>query len=212
MMKLAQFNNLLLIFNKLLPILQFHSSKPRVLLMENKNINRIRSISAKFHCLFSALLFFIPIFTLMYWLFFNHLPVGFTNFPDYVDVAQTLPIKTIILACLASLVPVTVAVYGILNLKELFKLYEKGIFFSERNVQCFRQLGYTLFSWVVANQIFGALISVVLTLNNPPGERMLVIQFSIANIGTLIIAAVVVLISWVMHEATRLEDEQVHTV
>jgi len=69
-----------------------------------------------------------------------------------------------------------------------------------------------LISWVVANLLFVVLISIVLTFNNAPGDRMMVAQFGISDIGTLIIGAVVVLLSWVMSEASKLEDEQAHTV
>lgn len=178
---------------------------------ENENIKRIQRVSGKFRLLFTVLIFFIPVVTLMYWLFFNYLPVGFTTELPVV-VSQALPLKTLMLAFLVSLIPASVAIYGIFNLKELFRLYEKAIVFSERNVNCFRSLGYTLIYWVIANLIFVMLISVVLTFNNSPGDRMMVAQFGITDIGTLIIGAVVVLVSWVMKEASKLENEQSYTV
>ncbi len=101
---------------------------------------------------------------------------------------------------------------GAISLRELFKLYERAIVFSERNVNCFRRLGYTLISWVFANLIFVVLISVVLTFNNLPGERVVVAQFGSSDVVTLIIGAIVLLVSWVMEEASRLENEQAHTV
>lgn len=179
--------------------------------MENKNLNRIQRVSGNFRLLFTVLIFCIPVFTLLYWLFFNYLPVGFkTELP--VAVSQTLPFKTLLLAFLVSLIPTSVAIYGIINLKELFKLYEEAVVFSKKNVKYFRSLGYILIYWVIANFVFVVLISVVLTFNNTLGKRMMVAQFGISDIGTLIIGAVIILVSWVMNEASKLEDEQVHTV
>jgi len=179
--------------------------------MENENINRIQRVSGNFRLLFTVLIFCTPVITLLFWLFFNYLPVGFkTELP--VAVNQALPLKTLLLAFLVSLIPASVAIYGIINLKELFKLYEKAIVFSKKNVKCFRSLGYTLIYWVVANFIFVVLISIVLTFNNSLGERVMVAKFGISDIGTLIIGAVVILVSWVMNEASKLEDEQAHTV
>ncbi len=66
--------------------------------------------------------------------------------------------------------------------------------------------------WVVANFVFVVLISLVLSFNKLPGERVMVAQLGVSDIGTLIIGAVIVLVSWVMKEASRLEDEQAHTV
>ena len=40
----------------------------------------------------------------------------------------------------------------------------------------------------------------------------MVAQFGASDVGTLIIGAVVLLVSWVMKEASKLEDEQAHTV
>jgi len=179
--------------------------------MDNENIIRIQRVSRKFRLLFTFLMYCIPIVTLLYWLLFNYLPIGLTTELPVV-VNQALPLQTLILAFIVSLIPASVAIYGAINLKELFKLYEKAIVFSEQNVKCFRRLGYTLIFWVVANLIFVMLISTVLTFNNLPGERMMVAQFRISDFGTLIIGAVVVLVSWVMNEASKLEDEQAYTV
>lgn len=179
--------------------------------IENENINRIQRVSGTFRLLFTVLIFFIPIVTLMYWMLFNYLPDGLTTELP-VKVSQALPLKTLLLAFLVSLIPISVAIYGAINLKELFKLYERAIIFSERNVNCFRRLGYTLISWVFANLIFVVLISIVLTFSNLPGERVMVAQFGVSDVGTLIIGAVVLLVSWVMKEASKLENEQAHTV
>jgi len=179
--------------------------------MENENINRIQRVSRYFRLLFTVLIFCTPLITLMYWLFFNNLPVGFkTDLPVVID--QVLPLKTLLLAFLVSLIPASVAVYGLTKLKELFKLYEKAIVFSKKNVECFHNLGYTLIYWVIANFIFVALISLALTFNNASGERVIVARFGISDISTLIIGAVVILVSWVMGEASKLEEEQALTV
>lgn len=178
---------------------------------ESENIKRIQRVSGTFRLLFTVLIFLIPAVTLTYWMFFNYLPAGFTaELP--VAVSQTLPLKTLLLAFSVSLIPVSVAVYAAINLKELFKLYERGIVFSEQNVNYVRRLGYALMSWVVANLLFVVLISIVLTFNNMPGERIIAAQFGVSDVGTLIIGAVVLLVSWVMKEASKLESELAHTV
>lgn len=181
------------------------------MITENENIKRIQRVSGTFRILLTALIFFIPTVTLAYWLFFNSLPVGFkTALPVAVD--QAVPFNTLLLAFLASSIPASVAVYGAINLKELFKLYEKAIVFSQRNVKCVRRLGYTLIGWVIANFFYVPLISVALTINNLPGERMMVAKFGFSDVGTLLIGAVVVLVSRVMEEASKMEEEQAHTV
>jgi len=110
------------------------------------------------------------------------------------------------------MIPAAVAIYGAVTLRELFGRYEEAIIFAPENVRCYRRLGYTLILWVFANMAFIALISMVLTLGNPPGERHLVMQFGTSDLATLIIGAIVALVSWVMNEASKMRDEQAYTV
>jgi len=179
--------------------------------MKNKNISSIQNVSSKFRLLFSALIYTIPLVIFLYWLFFNHMPaVLIIELP--IAIKQKLPNTTLILAFLVSLIPASVAIYGVINLKELFTNYEKAIIFSKKNIKHIRCLGYTLMCWVSAKLIFVMLISIVLTFNNPPGERMMVAQFDYANIGTLIIGATIVLFSLVMKEASQLKHDQMYTI
>jgi hypothetical protein len=144
-------------------------------------------------------------------MFFNHLPSGLvTDLP--VVASQALSLPTLLLAFLVSLIPVSVAIFGLIALKDLFSLYEKAIFFTAENVKCFRRLGTSLISWVVANLIFVTAISAVISFNNAPGERVIVAQFGVTDIAMLLIGFVVVLVSWVMDEAVKLEDEHAYTV
>ena len=179
--------------------------------MENENLERIKRISGKFRCLFNVAIVFIPVLTLLFWLFFNYLPKGFTGVL-LVKVTQFLPYSTLFLAFLVTLIPTSVSIYGIYTLRKLFTLYQQGIVFAEDNVNCFRKLGFTLIIWVVANLLFTPLMSIVLTYNNLPGERSVTVGIGSSDLATLITGAIVVTISWVMSEASKLEDEQAHTV
>ncbi len=179
--------------------------------MEYESLSEIQQISGKFRLLFNLILFLIPISILLYWFNFENLPDGFkSDLP--VSAKQTLSLTTIWLGILISFIPASVAIIGTLTLKELFKLYEGAIFFSAKNVRCFRKLGYVLISWVFTNMLFITLLSVLISLNNPPGERMIVVGFGAADIATLIMGAIVLVVSWIMNEASRLEEEQAYTV
>ncbi|MFT5133485.1 MAG: hypothetical protein ACI9SC_001957 [Gammaproteobacteria bacterium] len=180
--------------------------------MENENLARIKRISGKFRLLFTVLLIFIPVMILAYWLFFNDLPEGFTSELPPLVISNTLALSTRLLAFIVSLIPTSIAIYGIFNLRELFTLYEKGIIFTTANVKCIRRLGYALIYWTFSKIPFMALISIVLSHNNPPGERMVSIGFGSTDFVTLVTGAIVLIISWVMSEASKLEDEQAHTV
>ena len=179
--------------------------------MENENLDRIKRISGKFRWLFTVLIICIPILTLLFWLFFNDLPNEFINKFPFV-FTRPLPLSILFLAFIVSLIPTSVAIYGIFTLRKLFTLYEQGVVFSATNINCIRKLGYSLIAWVIANLIYLPLISVVLTRNNLPGERSISIGIGATDLATLMIGAIVLIISWVMSEASKLEDEQTHTV
>lgn len=179
--------------------------------MDNENLIRIQSVSSKFSALFSFLIICTPVSIFLFWLFFNSLPTGFKgDLP--VSTSNSLSHLTLALAFLVCMIPGSVTVYALITLKELFKLYEKAVVFSSRNVNCFRRLGYTLVFWVIAKMISTSLLSIVLSFNNPPGERQLVVQIGSTDIATLVFGAIVLVISWVMNEACKLNDEQAYTV
>jgi DUF2975 family protein len=174
------------------------------------NMTRIRIVSMRFRLLFTGLIFFIPTLDIVYWLFFNHLPDGLFKLPIVAN--QDLSLQIRLLAILASLLPVSVACFGAFTLVKLFKLYEKTIIFTTENVKYFRTLGYTVIFWVIAKMIYITLISAIISFSNPPGQRVLIAQFELPDMSALIIGAIVVLVSWIMDEGRKLEDEQAQTV
>ena len=179
--------------------------------MDNENLVRIQNVSGKFNTLFSFLIICTPVSILLFWLFFNSIPASFKgDLP--LNINDTLPLLTLALAFLVCLIPGSVTIYALLTLKELFKLYEKAVVFSAANVKCFRRLGYAMIIWVLAKMVSTSLLSIVLSFNNQPGDRQLVVQFSSTDIATLVIGSIVLVISWVMSEACKLNDEQAFTV
>jgi len=180
--------------------------------MYNDDRRRIQRVSRHFRLLFTALIFCIPALDFLYWAFFNHLPNGFIELPAAVATNQTLPYSSLALAFCVSLIPVSVAMFGMVTLTKLFKLYENAIVFAAENVKYVRRLGYILIYWVIASAIFTTLISIVISFANPPGQRMMVAEFQISDLSTLLIGAIVILISWIMEEGRKLEDETAHTI
>ncbi len=179
--------------------------------MTDNAIHHVQHMSRKFLVLFNVLLVLMPVAVFLYWAFFNQLPDAFhTDLP--VAPAQPLSTTQLILGALVSLLPLTVAVYGLVTLKSLFRLYAEAIIFSAENVKYFRRLGYLFIAWVVANAIFTPLISLVLTLASPVGQRAVAVKFGIVDLFALLIGGIVLVVAWVMNEGRKLEDEQAHTV
>ena len=178
----------------------------------SENITRIRRISSTFQSVFNFLILGVPFTISMYWVLFKYLPIGITEGLLPAPVNKPLSAEYLFAGLVVSLIPTIPALYGIVNLKNLFRLYEKEIIFSSQNAKYILRFGYCLIAWVPAKWVFVALMSAVLTFDNLPGDQMVVIQIDISDITMLITGSVVILISWVMKEATILKEEQEYTV
>lgn len=179
--------------------------------MAEQNLQRIRRISGTFQQLFSVLILAVPIANIIFWLSFNHLPQGFkSDLP--VLVSQNLPLSTLLLAILVSAIPIGIILYAFIKLRNLFSLYQQGVIFNMANADCYRSLAYALIYWAFSKLAFIPLLSLVLTMNNPPGQKSLVVSIGSADLANILIGAIVLLISWVMHEASVMEEEHSFTV
>jgi hypothetical protein len=69
-------------------------------------------------------------------------------------------------------------------------------------------MGWALIVLVVAETLSESLLSIVLTVANPPGQRMLTVGFSSRDFTTLVLGIAVLLISWAMDEGRRIAEEQ----
>ncbi|MDO6528243.1 DUF2975 domain-containing protein [Motilimonas sp. 1_MG-2023] len=178
----------------------------------SENTSRLQRVSGTFQSILNFLIFSIPLIISIYWAFFNHLPVGFTDQLLPVPVNKPLSAMILFFGLVVSLILAIPALYGIFNLKNLFKLYRKKIVFSHKNAEYILRFGYSLIGWVAAKLIFIAFISAVLTFGNQYGERMIVLQFEFSDIAILVSGSVIVIISWIMKEAAIIKEEQKYTI
>jgi hypothetical protein len=144
----------------------------------------------------------------VFWALFNRIHALTPMIPLPVRVDHDLPALTRFLAYLCDLLPLGVIIYALMRLKTLFMLYERGYIFTEENVQCFRSLGRALIVWVGCDIVNRTLLGIVLTLDNPPGKRMLVIGLDGGDCTGTFVGIAVLIISWVMDEARKMQEEQ----
>lgn len=113
---------------------------------------------------------------------------------------------------LTCLIPLSVTLYVLYTLISLFKQYEKGIIFSFGTVRCYRQVGYGLLVGQLLAPVYQLLLSLVLTWHNPPGYRNMTMVFTGVNIGVLLIALMIIFLSWIMKEGLKIKEEQAYTI
>jgi len=173
---------------------------------------RLQSVSRRFRILFQALLFLVPIGNAVFWMAVNHLPdVARRECLPYVDVFP-LPWSALLMGFLTSMLPVGVGLYGVYCLSRLFRLYEHGQVFLAENVYWYKRLSRVLLWSCLAGILCRCLLSVVLTLHNPPGQRMISLSLSSDDLNLLLLGGVLAVIAWVMDEGRRLQEEADLTV
>lgn len=176
------------------------------------NMAKIRRVSRRFKRLCTALLWLIPLSLAAYWLFFNQLPEEVVRESFAASVSRTQPPYIRCLAFLAGMIPAGALMYAVSGLRRLFGLYMQGRIFTGDNVRCFRRIGYALIWWAGASFVHIPLSSVIMSLENGPGKRMLTVALSSDQAINLLLGGVVLLVSWVMDEGRKLEEDRALTI
>lgn len=98
-------------------------------------------------------------------------------------------------------------------LKSIFRNYRKCEIFTLHNARHYKYLGWLFFlDALIAKSLGNMLMVLAVTLSNPPGHRYITLGFGTPNIETLFCGVLVIVISWVMMEASKLHDEQKFTI
>ncbi|RDI44563.1 DUF2975 domain-containing protein [Aquicella lusitana] len=127
-------------------------------------------------------------------------------------ILHTLSITEKGLGLLLNLAPLMIELFILFCLIRLFRLYEQGEIFSLKNVRFIRNLGYALLIGQLINPVYEGLMGVILTMNNPHGHRFASITLDQTNIGIVLTALMVILVSWIMTEGCKLREEQQFTI
>lgn len=198
-------------------------------------MNKIRSVSHFFRLLFQALFLILPIITFLGWAGLQadgtSLIVGGQSIDDrfglglsplsenYVAVLnqtnfdhQAFTNSQKLAGFALNLAPLAIELMILYFLIRLFKLYEQGEIFSFNNVRFIRNIGYLLFIGAIVDMLYEALLGVLLSFQHGYGHAVLSITFDDDGFGTLLIASIIILVSWIMAEGCKLREEQQLTI
>lgn len=194
-------------------------------------MNRIKNVSLFFRIVFQIIFIALPILLIVSWIYaplelvtlvgflhLNAIPAAYSGMHTYTPgisekaILHTLSINEKILGCLVSAIPTMIQMFVVYSLIKLFKLYEKGEIFSMNHVRYIRNIGYALLAGQVFEPFYQFIMGIVLTMNNPPHHRFAAITLDQTNIGILLTALLVILISWIIAEGCKLREEQQLTI
>lgn len=183
-------------------------------------MSNIQKVSQWFKWLFQLMVIAMPILLMVFWIDAPS-PVSsaaasygmvISYIPKGINIIHPLSAETKLLGFVISLIPLTVQMFVLYFLIRLFRSYEKCDIFSYKNVCYIKYIGIALFVGQIFSPIYQALLSAALTWHNPHGERYVHISFSGVNLGILLTALMVILISWIIAEGYKLKEDQRYTI
>ncbi len=179
-----------------------------------KNILRVKIISNWIYRTLSIGIAIVPIYYMSYWYFINRIayPLVTVNTSSPLIAPHELSITIQAAGFISSLLPLTVLIYVLLNLRKIFLFYKEGIVFSFEHVVLFKKTAKLLAIWVFLTVVYEAIKSVLFSLGNPVGERVLSVEFGSEELTVIVVAAFVYVIAWVMDEGRVLADENKMTI
>ena len=191
-------------------------------------MSKIQKVSAYLLTIFNVLLISTPLIIIVQWIFINtkvtNIP-AFINFfglfekvistPEgYVNLSNVSWTPMLqLLGFSADIVSILPFLISLFVLKMIFKNYQKGEIFNVRNAILYQRLG-TLFllDALLIKSLSHTLMVLAVTFTNPPGHRYLTVSFGTPNLTSLFYGILVIIVSWVMLEASKLHDEQKFTI
>ncbi len=184
-------------------------------------MNKIQKISLYVLAVLNILLLALPLFTIISWFFIDipliksyfaqqqiRTPEGYVNLAavSWSFFSKVLGISSQILKRLPFFL-------SLIILKSLFRNYKNNILFSSTNARYFRNLGLLFFfDALIAQPLSKMLMVLAVSLANPPGHRYISLSFGTPNTEALFYGAIILVISWVMLQASNLDTEQKLTI
>lgn len=104
-------------------------------------------------------------------------------------------------------VSVGVLLFGLWQVRMLFLNFANGHVFTLTSARLLRNFAGSVLAQAILGPISSTALMLAFTLDNPPGNRQLVITLSSQDYLALIVGGVLLAVSWVMVEASRIADE-----
>ena len=188
-------------------------------------MNQIQKVSSYLLITFNVLLVALPLCVIIQWFFIDtgtiknllaqgivgksvQTPEGYVNLStvQWTSFSKTLGFSANILG----LLPFVLSLFG---LKSIFRNYQQGEIFSTANARHYKYLGWIFFfDALLIKSLSNTLMVLAVTLSNPPGRRWVTVGFGTPNMKSLFYGIIVIVISKVMLEATKIHDDQKFTI
>ena len=170
------------------------------------NIKKIKRVSALISKLCTLGIILMPLLLIWIWIDVDRINGSLESFNDAL-LPEMLALPNQVLGFIFSMIPVALMMWGLSYLKALFKLFQKGVFFSEKNAQLLQNFAKMLFFSTLALPVSGVLVSIAVTINNLPGQRAVIFNLGTDELSSFFAAAIFLVLAWVMREASLIRKD-----
>lgn len=110
-------------------------------------------------------------------------------------------------AIVISSVPLIAMASGLNHLRRLFQGYARSEYFSNNAAVHLGKVGRGVILWVVSSFLCTPILSILVTLHAPPGQRLLTISFTPADFIALFLAGCIAVIARILAQASEVSSE-----
>lgn len=175
-------------------------------------MDRIRKISRFCQICFLIIFCLLPVSVTLFWIFINELHaaygyVVFLNASKKIELFTNWPItlNMKVVGLIGELIYVCVLMAIFYFLTKLFGLYSRGHIFTRENVRYIRLIGYAFIWKPILTLPTYWILSYAMYMNNPVSIKT---TYSYFDSNDILIGLIIIIVSWVMDEGRKLQEEQ----
>ncbi len=140
-------------------------------------------------------------------------PIGFMGLSSTsISIMSDLSNSLRFAGFMANLPLAGLQTYWLWQLKGLFGCYAQGKIFTVENTAYIKRTALAFLGIVFVSVLIGAILTLILTANNPVGHRMVGVTFGTQQVSDILTGLVLVVIAWIMDEGRKLKEEADYTV
>lgn len=175
------------------------------------NIENLNHISKRMMILCDFLMVLVPMALIWSWLDFETA----RSFGFYDRIAYPIEPPTGIALIGGFIISGLLAVFvigAIYHLRSFFKLGINGKMFAQEGGDAFHKSARYLVIYAFLSVPAETIIGVILTFNNPVGERLLKLSFQTYDLSLIFLSLVIFTVSWVLKESVLIAEENAQIV
>ncbi len=134
-------------------------------------------------------------------------PVSLNQRLDALTVSPSATNVQMYAAIGLNLIPVVVLLFTLNTMRKLFSAYHKGEVFTDACARLIQSIGRGFVSLALLPFVLHPILSVLLSISNPPGQRSISVNVSSEMIFFALSGGLIIVIGWAMRQASELASE-----